>query len=72
VLSSFYFLFFKTVTRNALDLSLLRILKRETYLAMVIDPRPGTGQTELVEAMAFAAVAARANSTAVEVHPCSP
>ncbi len=56
-------------TRNTLDLSVLPVLRSLTHLPIAIDPSHGTGKAEYVPAMAFAAIAADADSLMIEVHP---
>ena len=59
---------FESMTRNTLDLNAIPVLKSETHLPVVVDPTHGIGVREFVPAMAFAAVAAGADSIMVEVH----
>ena len=59
---------FESMTRNTLDLNAIPVLKSETHLPIVVDPTHGIGVREFVPAMAFAAVAAGADSIMVEVH----
>ncbi len=56
-------------TRNTLDLSVVPVLRSLTHLPIAIDPSHGTGKAEYVPAMAFAAIAADADSLMIEVHP---
>lgn len=56
-------------TRNTLDLSVLPVLRSLTHLPIAIDPSHGTGKAEYVPSMAFAAIAADADSLMIEVHP---
>ena len=60
---------FETHTRFTLPLATVPYLQSKTHLPVVIDPSHGTGHTELVPAMARAAVAAGANGLIIEVHP---
>lgn len=60
---------FETSTRNTLDLNAVPVLKEETHLPVLVDPSHGTGQSQLVPAMAKAAVAAGADGLLIEVHP---
>lgn len=55
--------------RNTLDLSVIPVLRQLTHLPIMIDPSHGTGKSEYVAPMAFAAVAAGADSLMIEVHP---
>ena len=60
---------FETATRNTLDLAAVPVLKSETHLPVLVDPSHGTGQWQLVPAMAKAAIAAGADGLMIEVHP---
>ncbi|MFQ5843506.1 MAG: 3-deoxy-7-phosphoheptulonate synthase [Planctomycetota bacterium] len=60
---------FDPAVRNLLDLSAVPLVKRLSHLPVVVDPSHGTGHSELVPAMARAAVAAGADGVMVEVHP---
>jgi 3-deoxy-7-phosphoheptulonate synthase len=60
---------FETATRNTLDVSAIPILKRETYLPVIVDPSHAGGSARLVAPLARAAVAAGADGLLVEVHP---
>ena len=60
---------FETATRNTLDLSMVPLIKRLSHLPVVIDPSHGTGKSDLVPAMALAAVAAGADVLMIETHP---
>ncbi len=55
--------------RNTLDLSVLPVLRTLTHLPIMIDPSHGTGKSDYVPAMAFAALAAGTDSLMIEVHP---
>ena len=57
-----------TYTRSTLDLSAVPVLKQLSSLPVVVDPSHGTGRSELVSAMALAAVAAGADGVMIEVH----
>lgn len=59
---------FETYTRNTLDLSVIPIIKSKTHLPIVIDPSHATGNRNLVESMALAAIAAGADGLMIEVH----
>ena len=59
---------FEKYTRNTLDLSVVQIVKRKSHLPIIIDPSHATGDWELVESMALAAIAAGADGLIVEVH----
>lgn len=56
-------------TRNTLDLSVIPVLRTLTHLPIMIDPSHGTGKSEYVPSMAFAAIAAGTDSLMIEVHP---
>jgi 3-deoxy-7-phosphoheptulonate synthase len=60
---------FENLTRNTLDLNAVPVIKKLTHLPVVVDPSHGTGEWDLVPAMAKAAVAAGADGLLVEVHP---
>jgi len=60
---------FETATRNTLDISAVPVLKSKTHLPVVVDPSHGTGYTQFVAPMSFAAIAAGADGLLVEVHP---
>ena len=61
---------FETATRYTLDLNAVPLLKRQSWLPVVVDPSHGTGREELVGPMASAAVACGADGVMVELHPC--
>ena len=56
-------------TRNTLDLSAVPILKKETYLPVIVDPSHGTGRRDLIIPMSKGAVAVGADGLLIEVHP---
>jgi 3-deoxy-7-phosphoheptulonate synthase len=60
---------FETATRNTLDLNAVPVIKKLSHLPIVIDPSHGTGEWDLVPAMAKASVAAGADGLLIEVHP---
>ena len=60
---------FESATRNTLDLSCVPIVKKQSHLPIVVDPSHGTGRSDLVPAMSFAALAAGADGLQIEVHP---
>jgi 3-deoxy-7-phosphoheptulonate synthase len=45
------------------------VLKRETHLPVIVDPSHAAGVADLVDPLAFAAIAAGADGLIVEVHP---
>lgn len=59
---------FETFTRNTLDLQSIPVLKSKTHLPIIVDPSHAGGKWWLVEPMAKAAVAARADGLMIEVH----
>jgi len=60
---------FETATRNTLDLNAVPVIKKLSHLPVVVDPSHGTGEWDLVPAMARAAIAAGADGLLIEVHP---
>jgi 3-deoxy-7-phosphoheptulonate synthase len=60
---------FEAHTRFTLPLASVPYVQQKTHLPIVIDPSHGTGHTNLVTAMARAAIAAGADGIIVEVHP---
>lgn len=60
---------FEVSTRNTLDLNAVPVLKRMTYLPVIVDPSHGTGHWWMVPPMCRAAVAVGADGLLVEVHP---
>ena len=60
---------FESATRNTLDLSCVPLVKKQSHLPIVVDPSHGTGRSELVPAMSYAALAAGADGLLIEVHP---
>ncbi len=60
---------FDSAVRNLLDLSCVPLIKLLTHLPVIVDPSHGTGRSELVPAMARAAVAAGADGVMIETHP---
>lgn len=60
---------FETITRNTLDLNAVPVVKKLTHLPVIVDPSHGTGEWDLVPAMARAGVAAGADGLMIEVHP---
>ena len=59
---------FETKTRNTLDLSAVPMVKKLSHLPIIVDPSHATGVSWMVEPMAMAALAARADGVMVEVH----
>jgi 3-deoxy-7-phosphoheptulonate synthase len=60
---------FETSTRNTLDIAAIPVLKRETHLPVIVDPSHAAGRSDLVPALAAAAVAVGADGLIIEVHP---
>jgi len=60
---------FENMTRNTLDISIVPLVKRLSYLPIIVDPSHATGKREIIRPMAKAAVAAGADGVMVEVHP---
>ncbi|MFA4844515.1 MAG: 3-deoxy-7-phosphoheptulonate synthase [Candidatus Margulisiibacteriota bacterium] len=60
---------FETATRNTLDLNAVPVVKKLTHLPIIVDPSHGTGEWDLVPAMAKAGIAAGADGLMIEVHP---
>jgi 3-deoxy-7-phosphoheptulonate synthase len=59
---------FETATRNTLDLNAIPVIKRLSHLPVIVDPSHGTGEWDLVPAMAKASIAAGADGLLIEVH----
>jgi 3-deoxy-7-phosphoheptulonate synthase len=60
---------FEPMTRNTLDLGSIPLIKRLTHLPIVVDPSHGSGDAQLVPALARAALAVGADGIMVDVHP---
>ncbi|GAV22591.1 hypothetical protein [Carboxydothermus pertinax] len=60
---------FETMTRNTLDISAVPLLKKLTPYPVLIDPSHAAGRTDIIPALAKAAVAAGADGLLIEVHP---
>jgi 3-deoxy-7-phosphoheptulonate synthase len=60
---------FEDSTRFSLDISSIPVLKRASYLPVIVDPSHAAGHYALVPALAKAAVAAGADGLLIEVHP---
>jgi 3-deoxy-7-phosphoheptulonate synthase len=58
----------KNLTRYTLDLSAVPVIKKETYLPVIVDPSHATGRRDLIKTMSMAAIAAGACGLAIEVH----
>lgn len=59
---------FETKMRNTLDLNSVVYLKKYGPYPVIVDPSHGTGKSELVSDMAFAAAACGADGIMIEVH----
>ena len=60
---------FEDSTRFSLDISSIPVLKRASYLPVIVDPSHAAGHYALVPALAKAAVAAGADGLLIEAHP---
>ncbi|MBU0671723.1 MAG: 3-deoxy-7-phosphoheptulonate synthase [Candidatus Margulisbacteria bacterium] len=60
---------FEPATRNTLDLNAVPVIKKLSHLPVIVDPSHGTGEWDLVPAMAKASIAAGADGLLIEVHP---
>lgn len=60
--------FSHTYTRNTLDISAVPILKQLTHLPVIVDPSHGSGDWNLIEPLAKAALVAGADGLMIEVH----
>ena len=60
---------FDLTARNALDITAIPVMKRETHLPVMIDPSHAGGKAWLVPALAYAAIAAGADGLMLDVHP---
>ncbi|MFZ7132814.1 MAG: 3-deoxy-7-phosphoheptulonate synthase [Eubacteriales bacterium] len=55
-------------SRYMLDISAIPIIKRTTYLPIIVDPSHATGRNDLIFDMSCAAIAAGANGLMIESH----
>jgi len=55
-------------TRNTLDISAVPLLKKNTYLPVIVDVSHAVGRKDLLEPLAAAAFAAGADGVMIEVH----
>ncbi len=60
---------FSNYSRNTLDLSIVPILKKETYLPVIVDPSHGTGRRDIILPMVLASIVSGADGVEIEVHP---
>lgn len=58
----------KNYTRYMLDLGSVPVIKRETYLPIIVDPSHAAGRSDLIFSMSCAAIAAGASGLMIEVH----
>jgi len=61
---------FETQTRNTLDLSAVALLRRQTWLPVIVDVSHAAGRKDILAPLARAALAAGAHGIMVETHPC--
>jgi 3-deoxy-7-phosphoheptulonate synthase len=57
----------KEYTRYTLDIAAVPVIRRETYLPILVDPSHGTGRRDLIFNMSCAAIAAGAQGLMIEV-----
>jgi 3-deoxy-7-phosphoheptulonate synthase len=60
---------FEDSTRFSLDISSIPVIKRASYLPLIVDPSHAAGHYALVPSLAKAAIAAGADGLLIEVHP---
>ena len=60
---------FETATRFTFDVNAIPLVKKLSLLPLIGDPSHATGNWDLVEPVALAAIAAGADGLEVEVHP---
>ncbi len=60
---------FEDSTRFSLDISSIPVIKRSSYLPIIVDPSHAAGHYALVPSLARAAIAAGADGLLIEVHP---
>ena len=63
---------FETATRFTLDIAAVPVIHKQSLYPVCIDVSHPAGQRDLVPSLAFAAVAAGADSLMIEVHPNPP
>jgi 3-deoxy-7-phosphoheptulonate synthase / chorismate mutase len=61
---------FETQTRNTLDVSAVALLRRRTFLPVIVDVSHAAGRRDILAPLGRAALAAGAQGLMVEVHPC--
>ncbi|MFQ8869210.1 MAG: 3-deoxy-7-phosphoheptulonate synthase, partial [Eggerthella lenta] len=62
----------ETATRFTLDIAAIPVIHKQSLCPVCIDVSHPAGQRDLVPSLAFAAVAAGADSLMIEVHPNPP
>ncbi|GAB6188477.1 3-deoxy-7-phosphoheptulonate synthase [Marinitoga arctica] len=60
---------FETKTRNTLDISAIPVLKKETYLPIIIDPSHAAGRRDIIPDLIKATLAVGSDGVMVEIHP---
>ena len=60
---------YETATRNTFDINAIPFLKQNSHLPVIADPSHATGDNQLVEPVALAAIAAGADGLLIEIHP---
>jgi 3-deoxy-7-phosphoheptulonate synthase len=60
---------FEDSTRFSLDISSIPVIKKSSYLPVIVDPSHAAGHYQLVPSLAKAAIAAGADGLLIEVHP---
>jgi 3-deoxy-7-phosphoheptulonate synthase len=63
---------FETATRFTLDIAAVPVVHKQSLYPICIDVSHPAGQRDLVPSLAYAAVAAGADSLMIEVHPNPP
>ena len=63
---------FETATRFTLDIAAVPVIHKQSLCPVCIDVSHPAGQRDLVPSLAYAAVAAGADSLMIEVHPNPP
>jgi 3-deoxy-7-phosphoheptulonate synthase len=58
----------KNYTRYSLDLAAVPVIKKETFLPILVDPSHGTGRRDLILDMSCAAIACGAQGLMIECH----
>ena len=62
---------FENSTRFTLDLSAIPVIKKYSNLPVIVDPSHAAGNSEYIESLSLAAIAAGADGLMIEVH-CNP